>query len=140
MVPRGIQLDAQDTFEEAVHKLQKEEKFCAVILKEGKVAGIFTERDALSRGLLQKKPASTPLIEVMTPQPVTLRQDESLLKAAEVMHQGRYRHVPVVDSQENFVGLISVRDIVYFLSETYPAPVLNQPPNPHQISTSPEGA
>lgn len=140
MVVRGICVQAQESFGSVVEKLQKEEKFCAVILKDDKVEGIFTERDALTRGLLQKKSANTPVSELMTKNPVKLKQNDSLYQAVELMHQGRYRHLPVVDSQEKFVGLISARDIVYFLSETYPAPVLNQPPNPHQVSTEAEGA
>jgi CBS domain-containing protein len=60
--------------------------------------------------------------------------------AIRLMHDGKYRHLPIVNSERECLGLVSVRDIVFYLSENYPLEVLNQPPDPHKISASAEGA
>jgi CBS domain-containing protein len=48
------------------------------------------------------------------------------------MHVGGYRHVPLVDEAGRPVGVISVKDIVSFLVELFPAAVLNLPPDPRR--------
>lgn len=140
MVPRGIQVEPTLSFGEVVNRLQDEGKFCAIVVENGKVIGIFTERDALKRGLLKGTDPKTPIKDLMTPNPDVIRVDESVAKAIHMMHQGKHRHLPVVDHAHGLLGLIAVRDIVYYLSENYPYEVYNLPPDPHKFSGSPEGA
>ena len=69
-----------------------------------------TERDALFRVLAaERDPSATRMSEVMTPQPQTLTADEPFLRALRVMHEGRFRHLPVVE-QGRPIGIVSVRD------------------------------
>ncbi|MCP5467964.1 MAG: CBS domain-containing protein [Deltaproteobacteria bacterium] len=140
MTARGIQVDAKLSYAEVITQLQTEEKFCAVILEDKKVVGIFTELDALRRGLLDSIDRDAPIRDVMTPNPTTIDIDDNLAVAIRLMHQGKYRHLPVVDGNREFMGLISVRDIIIFLSENYPSDIYNLPPDPHQVSTEAEGA
>lgn len=140
MVPRGIQVQSGAVYGDVVEHLQDEGKFCAVILKGKKVLGIFTERDALKRGLLTQAEPETPIDDLMTKNPVAIKEDDTLMQAIQLMDQGRYRHLPVVNDDEEFVGLISVRDLVYYLAENYPYEVYNLPPDIHKFSGAPEGA
>jgi CBS domain-containing protein len=125
---------------ELIHRLQETKRGCAVVLKKKKVIGIFTEQDALKRGLLAGADPATPLKKLMTPNPAVLQMNDSLADAIRLMHEGKYRHLPIVDPQGVYLGLVSVRDIVFYLSENYPYEVLNQPPDPHQVSATAEGA
>lgn len=138
--PRGIRVKPENTYAEVVAKLQAENKFCAIVLEGNKVRGIFTERDALKRGLLPDIDPATPIEKIMTPNPVVIQEDESVAHAIRLMHEGKYRHLPVVNSQKEFAGLVSVRDIIYYLSENYPYEVYNLPPDPHKRSATSEGA
>jgi CBS domain-containing protein len=53
------------------------------------------------------------------------------------MHVGGYRHVPIVDKDGLPRGMVSVKDIVDFIVEFFPAEVLNLPPDPsHETSVS----
>ncbi len=75
-----------------------------------RLIGIFTERDALFRVLAESRdPAATRLAHVMTPQPQTIHPDEPFLHALKVMHEGKFRHLPVVEF-ERPLGMVSVRD------------------------------
>jgi len=55
--------------------------------------------------------------DVMTVQPVCLEQQDTLAKAIEVMKEGNFRHVPIVDSQKRLVGIVSDRNILRHLSQ-----------------------
>jgi acetoin utilization protein AcuB len=53
--------------------------------------------------------------DIMTEQIVCLQQRDSLAKVIEVMQRGKFRHVPVVDTQKKLVGIISDRDVLRYL-------------------------
>ena len=72
--------------------------------------GIFTERDALFRVIAAgRDPATTRVGDVMTPQPQSIHPDEPFVKALRVMHEGGFRHLPVVEHGRP-LGVVSSRD------------------------------
>ena len=80
-----------------------------LIVSEGRLVGIFTERDAVYRVVAaERDPRATRLAEVMTPQPQTLPPEASFGHALVVMHENGFRHVPVVDGGR-LVGVVSAR-------------------------------
>ena len=94
-----------------------------VVSPEGVVIGIFTERD-LSRVVSQGVPYDTPVGNVMTRSPVTIKASEPLSKAVELMNEKNIRHLPVVDESGRLVGIITTRDVTaltekYLLSTGY---------------------
>jgi CBS domain-containing protein len=81
-----------------------------MVVARGKVAGIFTERDALFRVIAEgRDPRATPLADVMTRDPQTIDPDKPLGHALHMMYEGRFRHVPVVEN-ETPLGIVSARD------------------------------
>lgn len=81
-----------------------------MVMKDGKLAGIFTERDGLFRVLADGlNPDTTSLAAVMTTGVATIAADASLLDALRMMHEGGYRHVPVMDGGVP-LGIVSIRD------------------------------
>lgn len=82
-----------------------------LILADGKIAGIFTERDALNKILSAGlDPEQTTLAQVMVRDPLTIREDKPLAYALYMMAEGSFRHVPVVDANGAPVGMVSARD------------------------------
>ncbi|HEX5392798.1 MAG TPA: CBS domain-containing protein [Rhodocyclaceae bacterium] len=80
------------------------------ILEDEKLVGIFTERDALFRVLANgMNPSATKLEYVMTSNPQTITPNRPVSHAMHMMHEGGYRHMPVVENGY-LVGMISVRD------------------------------
>src|SRR5437016_11946530 len=95
----------------AAAKLMKRHRIGALlVMKSGRLAGIFTERDALFRVLAEgRDPARTHLREVMTANPRTITRERPFGHALHMMHEGGFRHVPVVEG-ERPVGVVSARD------------------------------
>ena len=95
----------------AAARLMKERHVGAIlVLKEGKLAGIFTERDAVFRVIAEgRDPASTRIAEVMTANPRTITPDRPFGHALHLMYEGGFRHVPVVDNGRP-LGVVSSRD------------------------------
>lgn len=82
-----------------------------LILADGKIAGIFTERDALNKILSAGlDPEQTTLAQVMVRDPLTIREDKPLAYALYMMSEGGFRHVPVVDANGAPIGMVSARD------------------------------
>lgn len=81
-----------------------------MVVDQGQLVGVFTERDALNRVVAEGRDAmTTTLAEVMTHAPQTLGPDAAFSSALELMHDNRFRQVPVVENGRP-IGLISVRD------------------------------
>jgi CBS domain-containing protein len=74
---------------------------------DGRLAGIFTGRDAVTRLLAEgRDPAATQLAAVMTPDPATLAPESKTIDALRLMAEGGFRHVPVVRDGRP-VGIVS---------------------------------
>ena len=81
-----------------------------LVVDHARLIGIFTERDALFRLLAEgRDPHTTRLADVMTAQPQTIHPDEPFVRALRMMHEDKFRHLPVVEFDRP-VGVVSVRD------------------------------
>jgi CBS domain-containing protein len=127
------------TVADAVALMRRENVGCVLVCEGGRLAGLFTERDLMCRVLAVGKPLSLPVAEVMTPDPVTVLPRDPIRVAVRKMKAGGHRHLPVVDDDSRPVGLLSVKRVVRYLVEHYPAAVYNQPPS-GQVPDSAEGA
>jgi CBS domain-containing protein len=83
-----------------------------LVMEEGRMVGILTERDILRRVVADQRDASTTCVEeVMTRDVVCCRLHTDLEEARSVMKHRRVRHLPVVGSEDEVVGLISIGDL-----------------------------
>ncbi len=113
----------------------------AILIEEnGRVAGILTERDVLTRVFADKVDESRSVSDFMTADPHTLSADASLLEAMQAMESGHYRNLPLVEQDGTVVGLLRQQDLIEFIAEAFPQEILNLPPRPHQLMDQPEGA
>jgi CBS domain-containing protein len=110
---------------------------------QGRLAGVLTERDVFARLVGEDVAAgvdlAAPVETYMTTDPRTLRQDQSVRDALELMQSGRYRNVPVVDDDRHLVGVVRQVDLLKYLAESFPEELLNLPPRPHQRMEQAEG-
>ncbi len=91
---------------------------CVVVVEGGRLLGIFSERDALLRlNVDAVKMADRPISEVMTVNPATLKARDKIAYALHRMNVGGFRHVPILDDDGKLVGVISIRDILPYLTE-----------------------
>jgi CBS domain-containing protein len=88
-----------------------EQKIGAImIVEEGRLLGIFTERDLARCIATNLDLKATPLGLVMTRDPQTIAPQETAMQALGRMQDGGFRHLPVVDG-EGVIGMVSVRDL-----------------------------
>ena len=81
-----------------------------VVDDQGRLAGLFTERDVLNRVVAQGlDPDSTRLTAVMTADLQTASPDKPLAHALHMMFEGGFRHVPVVEDGRP-IGMVSARN------------------------------
>jgi CBS domain-containing protein len=95
---------------EAATMMAKKRVGAVLIVEDGRLLGIFTERDAVFRVIARRlDPASTPLADVMTREPKTISPDKSFGHAMLLMHENQCRHLPVVENGKP-VGIVSSRN------------------------------
>jgi CBS domain-containing protein len=83
-----------------------------LVVDNGRLTGIFTERDALFRVLAEGgDPETTAVERVMTADPMTITADRPLGHALHAMHEGNFRHLPVMEGGVP-VGVVSIRDAI----------------------------
>jgi CBS domain-containing protein len=95
---------------EAASLMKQHGKGALLVVDGTHLIGIVTERDIVFRVVaMGRDPAGTRLGEVMTPQPQTIHPNEPFLRALRIMHQGGFRHLPVVENDWP-LGVVSSRD------------------------------
>ena len=132
-----VALGPNATLAQALQLMQKESVGCLVVVEQGTLSGIFTERDVLFRIVDRgRNPAALPIGEVMTADPETLSVRASVAYVLNKMSVGGFRHVPVVDDEHRPACVVSVRDVVEYLVSVFPREVLNLPTDLGQRSPS----
>ena len=102
---------ADVTVRQAARVMAERHIGAVLIMSDGKLDGIFTERDVLNRVVAPgKDPETVKIGEVMTKNPDTVSPDASALDTLILMQSKGYRHLPVLDGGE-LVGIVSVRDL-----------------------------
>jgi CBS domain-containing protein len=116
---------APDAMVREVVDVMAKRRFGAVpVVENGRLVGIFTERDVLVRVVAaHKDPETTRLGDVMTANPDTVKSSDAVLHALELMNQHGYRHLPVVDG-ETLVGVVSIRDLYRSVKEQMDSDIL----------------
>jgi CBS domain-containing protein len=113
----------QTTVSKAAKLMAKRNVGAVMVVDEGRLVGIFTERDAVFRVMARDlNSQTTRLVDVMTKAPITLAPDKSFGYALLIMHENGFRHVPVTESGK-LIGVVSARnaldpDMEEFVSES----------------------
>jgi CBS domain-containing protein len=99
-------------------QLMADKKIGSLVVMEGsEVLGIFTERDhARKVGLMNYKPESVIVDDVMTDELITVTPGQSVRECMSIMTDNRVRHLPVFEDG-NMIGIVSIGDVVSDLIE-----------------------
>ncbi|MGA2446287.1 MAG: CBS domain-containing protein [Opitutaceae bacterium] len=107
------------TAAEAVQEMNRHKVGAVLIMDGGRLAGIFTERDVLSRVVAAGlDPKTTPMERVMTREPITVASTTTIEEVMALFTNKRFRHLPVVDGGR-LVGLISIGDILRWMVDMH---------------------
>ena len=133
-------VEAGTTVAAAIQRMRAARGEPALVVRDGRLEGIFTERDVLLKVLGHDVAPDAPVDAYMKPRPQTLTPEATLGEAAHLMDRGRFRHVPIVDADGRPVLTLRQQDILAYIAEAFPEEILNLPPRPHQRLEEPEGA
>ncbi len=112
---------------------------CALVCEGRRVVGILTERDVLNKIVGAPVDLATPVRDLMTPDPKTLRPEDTLADAIHLMTEKGFRHVPLRDAHGLDAGVVCAKDLIEYIADHFPAEVVNLPPRLHQVMRKPEG-
>lgn len=134
-----VVVDEQTPYDEVLAQMRRQSRGSVVICRGQAVTGVFTERDYLYKHCLERVDPKTPIGTLMSTHPVTVSSKTSLGEAVELMHDKKFRNLPIVDDQGRPVGLLTVGGIIRYLAENFPREVVNLPPT-MQVSDETDGA
>ncbi|MCA9232814.1 MAG: CBS domain-containing protein [Planctomycetales bacterium] len=104
---------------DAVHKMAFMHVACLLVEEDSKLVGVFSDRDVLTRVALEYEHCKdSPVAEYMTTDPVFVYSSQSAAAALSVMAVSGHRHVPVLDNQQNIVGIVSPQRVTEFLKRS----------------------
>ena len=107
---KPVTVSPDTTVTEAAQQMHAARVGALLVVSKNTLVGIFTERDALFRVLAAgRDPQRTLIADVMTAEPQTISADRPLGHALYMMHEGGYRHVPVIANGQA-IGMVSARD------------------------------
>jgi CBS domain-containing protein len=103
------------TLMEAMRSMREHNIGAVVVVDGGKVVGIVTERDIVRFLADNPSRCDASISEVMTRDVVVCSPDTPILRAFIVMYERRIRRLPVVSSEGELVGMVTMRDLLHWI-------------------------
>ncbi|HEY8205003.1 MAG TPA: CBS domain-containing protein [Pyrinomonadaceae bacterium] len=102
---------------DVIDQMKRARVGCALVIDNDKLLGIFTERDVLNK-LTGKRALDpgTPVKELMSPNPETLRETDSVAAALNKMSLGRYRHIPILKADGTY-AVASIKHVLRYIAK-----------------------
>ena len=108
-------VDGATPVTEVIDKMVREQIGCVMVAADGKTAGIFTERDVLTRIALEDRDmGQVPVSEVMTPDPQVTSGSTPVQEVLTRMRDNGFRHMPVAGDGDELAGIVSVADVLQY--------------------------
>ncbi|MCX7789159.1 MAG: CBS domain-containing protein [Chloroflexaceae bacterium] len=110
---KGVWSIAPDrTVEEGVRVMAEHDVGALLVVVQGRLVGIVTERDVVRKVVLPgRNPATTPIAEIMTERVLYVRPDQTVEECMALMTDKHLRHLPVLEDGR-ILGIVSIRDVV----------------------------
>jgi CBS domain-containing protein len=108
------------TIEEAAQQMRDGDYGVLPVGDDENLIGIITDRDIAIRAVAEGKDVDTPVSEVMSEGVVYANEDDSVEEAAQIMSDHQIRRLPVVDSDNKLVGIVSIGDFAVEVSDLGP--------------------
>jgi CBS domain-containing protein len=110
---RVVFVEPAATVREAAKAMAQSNVGCTAVLEDGRLLGLFTERDVLKRILLKDLNVDEVRVsEVMTREIVTCGPKTDVRLARLLLRDHHIRHLPVVEEDGSLLGVLSIRDLV----------------------------
>lgn len=111
MPPAAV--DAGATVLEAIEQMVRKRVGAVAVVRDDRLAGIFSERDVMLRVVLGRRdPATTTMSEVMTAAVESATDAMTAGEALSLMLERHIRHLPILDSDGRVLGMLSLRNLL----------------------------
>ncbi|MFG2617304.1 CBS domain-containing protein [Streptomyces sp. NPDC048507] len=112
MTGNPVSVERLTTLAEAARVMRDADIGDVLVVDDGKLRGILTDRDIVVRALAQDRdPADTTVLAVCTTEPVTVRRDDDVDLAVDLMRRHALRRLPVESENGELVGIVSLGDL-----------------------------
>ena len=110
-------VSADTTVREAMNLMTGKQISCVLVEEADHLIGVFSDRDVLDKVALEYEDViDSSVRNVMSSEPVFVREDDTAAKVLSVMAVSGYRHVPVVNETGKTIGIVSPQRVAKFLS------------------------
>ena len=112
---RGIiSIGPNDTVQEAIKRMAANEVGALLVMEQGKLVGLISERDYARKVTLEGRSAeSTPVTDIMAKKLICANLKMGNKEAMALMAKNNIRHLPVLDEKKTCIGIVSIRDFVH---------------------------
>jgi CBS domain-containing protein len=114
--PPPLTVEPATPVDEAIARMHEAEVDCVLVISDGRLVGIFTDRDAVVKAAGKRLDAFH-VRDFMTPDPVVLRHDDPIALAIHKMAVGGFRHIPIVEHGRP-TGVVTARDVFHHLAQS----------------------
>ncbi|QIK96326.1 CBS domain-containing protein [Sphingomonas sp. HDW15A] len=104
-------VSAEQTAREAAHFMLRADTGSIPVCENGRVIGMVTDRDIAVRGVAEGRGPDTPVSDLMSDGIVCAHEDDDVDAVAKRMSDEQVRRMPVLDSDERLVGMVSLGDL-----------------------------
>ncbi len=111
MTKQVITVESDQSLHQAAQLMRDNDIGALPVIKDGKIVGIITDRDIVVRAIAENLSLQTKVEQVMTKEVFSVREDEFVFNAIRKMGDKQIRRLPVLDDDENLVGIISLADV-----------------------------
>jgi CBS domain-containing protein len=136
----ALVVDEATPMHRVLQLMREQNRGAVLVVSNNTLAGIFTERDVLMKVAGQATVLDKTVSQLMTADPVTLPVDASVAFALNKMLIEGFRHIPLVDEQNRPIAVVSMRDLIDYLSNFFSRDILNLPPDPRVGFRNRDGA
>ena len=113
--PAPLTVDPDTSLDVVIARMQETETDCVLVTVDGRLVGIFTDRDAVVKAAGSRLD-TIKVRDCMTADPVVLRSDDPIALAIHKMAVGGFRHIPIIDDGRP-TGVVTARDVFHHLAE-----------------------
>ena len=111
-----VTVSPNDTIAVAVSEMRDHNVGAVVVVRDRAVEGILTDRDVALALALGGVSAAAPVSEIMTRDVVTIWEDQGVFNATQYMQGHQVRRLPVINRDNELVGMVTLDDIVALLA------------------------
>jgi CBS domain-containing protein len=112
MTPDPVCVDPHDTAADAARRMRDVDSGAILVTEEGHLRGLLTDRDIVVRAIADgRDPSQVEVQEICSADIESLRPDDDVDRAVQLMRDRHVRRIPVVDEGDHPVGIVSIGDL-----------------------------